>query len=61
MINWFVKKVLGTKNQREVKRLLPIVDKINALEKEYQGVMDEQLIAKDDPVPRTSRQGRNAG
>ena len=46
MIQWFVKKVLGTKNQREIKRLLPLVDKINALEKEYQGLMDEQLVAK---------------
>ena len=46
MINWFVKKVLGTKNQREVKRLIPMVDRINALEKEYQGLMDEQLQAK---------------
>ena len=46
MIQWFVKKVLGTKNQREVKRLWPLVEKINALEVEYQGLMDEQLIAK---------------
>jgi len=46
MIQWFVKKVLGSKNQREVKRLWPIVEKINALEVEYQGLMEEQLIAK---------------
>ena len=46
MINWFVKKVLGTKNQREVKRLLPLVARINELEVEYQSLMDEQLIAK---------------
>ena len=46
MIQWFVKKVLGSKNQREVKRLWPFVEKINALELEYQGLMDEQLIAK---------------
>ena len=46
MINWFVKKVLGTKNQREVKKLLPLVARINELEAEYQGLMDEQLIAK---------------
>jgi preprotein translocase subunit SecA len=46
MIQWFVKKVLGTRNQREVSRLWPVVEKINALEKEYQGLMDEQLIAK---------------
>ncbi len=46
MIKWLVKKVLGSKNQREVKRLWPVVQKINALEIEYQGLMDEQLIAK---------------
>ena len=46
MIQWFVKKVLGSKNQREVKRLWPLVEKINAFEVEYQGLMDEQLIAK---------------
>jgi preprotein translocase subunit SecA len=46
MINWFVKKVLGSKNQREVKRLWPLVEKINAIEAEYQGLMDEQLMAK---------------
>jgi preprotein translocase subunit SecA len=46
MINWFVKKVLGSKNQREMKRLWPVVEKINKLEVEYQGLLDEQLIAK---------------
>src|SRR5476649_1379654 len=46
MIQWFVKKVLGSKNQREVKRLWPLVEKINELEVEYQSLMDEQLIAK---------------
>jgi preprotein translocase subunit SecA len=46
MIQWFVKKVIGSKNQRELKKLWPIVAKINELEAEYQGLMDEQLIAK---------------
>ena len=46
MIKWLVKKVLGSKNQREVKRLWPLVEKINAFELEYQGLMEEQLIAK---------------
>jgi preprotein translocase subunit SecA len=46
MIKWLVKKVLGSKNQREVRRLVPLVHKINALELEYQGLMEEQLIAK---------------
>jgi preprotein translocase subunit SecA len=46
MIQWFVKKLLGSKNQREVKRLWPIVQKINAFEVEYQSLLDEQLVAK---------------
>ena len=46
MIQWFVKKVLGSKNQRELKRLWPLVEKINTFEVEYQGLLDEQLIAK---------------
>jgi preprotein translocase subunit SecA len=46
MIQWFVKNLLGSKNQREVKRLWPIVQKINQLEIEYQSLLDEQLIAK---------------
>jgi len=46
MIKWFVKKVLGSKNQREVRRLWPLVEKINQFEVEYQGLSDEQLVAK---------------
>ena len=39
-------KVFGTHSQREVKRILPIVDKIEALEPEFQKLTDEQLQAK---------------
>ena len=46
MIQWFVKKMVGSKNQRELKKLWPLVAKINEYEREYQGLMDEQLIAK---------------
>jgi len=46
MIQWFVKKVLGSKNQREVKRLWPTVEKINRIEAEYQGLRDEDIVAK---------------
>jgi preprotein translocase subunit SecA len=46
MIQWFVKKVLGSKNQREVKRLWPVVEKVKQLEVECQGFTDADLIAK---------------
>jgi preprotein translocase subunit SecA len=32
MIGWILKKILGTQNQREVRRMLPSVQEINRLE-----------------------------
>ena len=48
MINALVAKVFGTKNEREIKRLMPRVEDINALEPAMQKLTDEQLRAKTD-------------
>ena len=48
MINALVAKVFGTKNEREIKRLMPRVGEINALEPAMQKLTDEQLRAKTD-------------
>ncbi len=48
MINTLLGKIFGTKNEREVKRLLPRVEAINALEPAVQKLTDEQLRAKTD-------------
>jgi preprotein translocase subunit SecA len=48
LINTLLGKVFGTKNEREIKRLLPNVEAINALEPQMQGLRDEQLRAKTD-------------
>ena len=48
MINTLLGKVFGTKNEREVKRLQPRVEAINALEPEMQKLSDDQLRAKTD-------------
>ncbi len=45
-MQWLLKKIFGTKNQRDVRRMQPLVDKINALEVEYQQLSDEQVKAK---------------
>ena len=45
MFERFVTAFFGTKNQREIKRLLPLVAKINNLEKDYQKLSDEELKA----------------
>ena len=39
-------KIFGTRSQREVKRLMPLVDKIEALEAEMKGLSEAQLKAK---------------
>jgi preprotein translocase subunit SecA len=46
MIDLFLKKVFGSKNDRELKRMAPLVDRITALEPEYRGFSDAQLQAK---------------
>ncbi|MHA3770284.1 preprotein translocase subunit SecA [Verrucomicrobiota bacterium sgz303538] len=46
MINWLIKKVIGSKNTRMVRSLRPIVERINQLEVEYQKLSDDELRAK---------------
>ncbi|MCX6909613.1 MAG: hypothetical protein NTY01_16430, partial [Verrucomicrobia bacterium] len=46
MIQWTLKKIFGDKNQRELKRLWPVVHRINEFEKQYQSLSDDQLRAK---------------
>jgi preprotein translocase subunit SecA len=46
LINTLLGKVFGTKNEREIKRLQPRVQAINALEPEIQKLSDDQLRAK---------------
>jgi preprotein translocase SecA subunit len=43
-----IKKIVGTKNDREVKRIHPYVDEINELEAEFQKLSDEELRGKTD-------------
>jgi preprotein translocase subunit SecA len=46
MLGFLIKKVFGTRNDREVKRMRPIVSKINELEASFQSLSDEALRAK---------------
>ncbi|TLM68864.1 MAG: preprotein translocase subunit SecA [Deltaproteobacteria bacterium] len=46
MIGSIIKKIVGSKNDRELKRLQPLVEKINALEPQMQALSDPQLTAK---------------
>src|ERR1035438_10628427 len=52
MFNKILAKVFGTSNERAVKRLLPGVARISALEPSVQALSDEQLRAKTDEFRR---------
>ena len=46
MVNWILKKIIGSKNTREIRRLRPIVDEINRIEQQLQSLSDDELRAK---------------
>ncbi|HEY5674350.1 MAG TPA: preprotein translocase subunit SecA [Malonomonas sp.] len=46
MIRSLVKKIVGSKNERELKRLQVQVEKINSLEAEFEALSEDQLKAK---------------
>ncbi|MFA9197408.1 MAG: preprotein translocase subunit SecA [Aliarcobacter sp.] len=46
MIGWVIKKILGTQNQREVKRLLPLVEEAKRQGEALRSLSIEQLRAK---------------
>ena len=56
MINKLIAKVFGTSNEREIKRIVPLVESINALEPEMKQFSDEQLRAKTDEFRQRIRE-----
>src|SRR5687767_9328433 len=46
MVGWVLKKILGSKNQREIKRLMPTVRRINELDEQFKSLSDDALRAK---------------
>jgi preprotein translocase subunit SecA len=46
MVGWILKKVIGSKNQREIKRMMPIVRRINELDEQFKTLSDDELRAK---------------
>ncbi len=44
MVKWILQKIVGSKNQREIKRIGPIVSKINEIEEALQQEPEEKLV-----------------
>jgi preprotein translocase subunit SecA len=46
MLTWIAKKLFGTSNERAIRRIKPLVVRINACEPEIQKLSDDELVAK---------------
>jgi len=57
MIGALVKKIVGSKNERTIKRMQPQVDLINSLEPQMQALDDEQLRGKTAEFKQRLEQG----
>src|ERR1700737_4885983 len=46
MVGWILKKIVGSKNQRELRRLAPMVRRINEFDEQFKSLSDNGLRAK---------------
>ncbi len=47
-MQWLINKIVGTKHHRDLRKMRPLVEQINALEQDYQALSEDQLRAKTD-------------
>lgn len=57
MVQEVLKKIFGTKHDREMKTIQPVINKINSLEPQMQGLSDDQLKAKTDEFKTRLKNG----
>lgn len=48
MFNWFIKHTIGTKHDRDIKRMKPMIEKINSLEPDMIKLSDSDLRSRAD-------------
>ncbi len=46
IFDWIFKRILGSRNQRELRRMLPAVRRINELDEQFKSLSDDQLREK---------------
>ncbi|GGB01471.1 preprotein translocase subunit SecA [Allosediminivita pacifica] len=59
MLGRFARKVFGTPNDRKVKATRPLVEKINALEPEFEALDDASLISKTEEFKKRIADGES--
>src|SRR2546425_2543497 len=61
MINTVLTKIIGTKNERELKAIRPVIQRINELEPSIVPLSDDDLRAKTDEFKRRLKGGGDGG
>jgi len=59
MLKFLAKKLFGTKNERYLKSIQPLVDKINSLEPQVQKLSDEQMRSRIGELRMQAEQGQD--
>ena len=57
MLAWITKKIFGSRNARVLKKIQPLVTRINQLYEEYHSLTDEQLQAKTPEFKERLKKG----
>lgn len=57
MFNWIVRKLIGSSNARKIRKMQPLVERINELETEYQRISDSDLQDKTTDFRKRLEQG----
>ncbi len=58
MINFILRILFGTKTERDIKKLQPVVELVNSLEPEIRKLSDEQLSGKTNEFKQQLRDGK---
>src|SRR5260370_34790777 len=58
MIQWTLKKLIGTKNERELKKAWPKVARINELEPKMRALKDEEFPAHTKRLRQEAQNGK---
>jgi preprotein translocase subunit SecA len=58
MIDWTIRKLIGTKNERELKKAMPIVARINELEPNARALADSDFPARTAKLKEEVQNGR---
>ncbi len=59
MIGSLIKKIVGSKNERELKRIQPFIEKINQLEPKISPLADDRLLAKTSEFKERIERGES--